>query len=714
MHHSNSYRFYIHGGLCNGPPLTLGELAASGLTGLGARSRLDADRDITASPLFTQFVDAVESKGFFNIDDEEMTEELYDERFNKVVAKFRSKLAIQAKQRTLEKQQEQKQLDSTRPPPYTTPPRREREEQRQVNTPKQQHQRTPPLYRQNTGISNYVDSDGKSMKLKNSKERSDKSHSRHAENAYYEERDNSVISKVQKQQNNESPYYANNEKSMSKPRTQYVKSNHYETREESRDDSISYGVGTSKNRYNLSKEWDDDNGRDIICKSYSESDFSVRHNSDTSRNARLAKSKIPSSKVSSNSLSRSLSMDYDRSKKSRSKNGSRSATPTPRSKEKQTDSKTRHRSDYGHKPGGSISTASEADNRGRSSKFDDLVNVNEDDQSILEIDRAEQLKKNGNKYMQNRDYQSAVEAYTAALLVNPVGPNSHVYFSNRAAAYLSLKKFNDAISDSKRSLALKPNYGKAHSRLGLAYFLLGEYEEAVEAYTGAVTHEPNNAAAQSYLEKAMKKLEQEADKGKRKIDQDRRIRKAESKHKTPPPKGSRSSSRVKERSDSRARSLRKFDDEVSTVGSLSNRSFFTSEERTIHLRAEKYKIEGNTYMSAHKYEAAVRSYSNALLESSDGIHSHLYYSNRSAALCYLECFDDAEQDALASIELQPRYAKAHARLGLSRYSQGNYIGAIAAYKDSLRYEADNEAAQTYLEKSKAKLVKQQMRAEGRR
>ena len=132
-------------------------------------------------------------------------------------------------------------------------------------------------------------------------------------------------------------------------------------------------------------------------------------------------------------------------------------------------------------------------------------------------------------------------------------------------------------------------------------------------------------------------------------------------------------------------------------------------------RADKHKSEGNKYMAAKQYERAVRSYGNALRESSDGIHSHIYYSNRAAALCYLECYSDAEKDALASLKLRPDYAKAHARLGLSRYSQSNYEGAVTAYRNALMYGPDSVASKSYLAKAESKLAKQQQRlAAGKR
>ena len=98
-----------------------------------------------------------------------------------------------------------------------------------------------------------------------------------------------------------------------------------------------------------------------------------------------------------------------------------------------------------------------------------------------DLDEAERLKSAGNAHMQKKEYEQAVDAYTSALKLCPSGPSSHVYFSNRAAALLSMKSFEEATRDSERSLALKPDYAKAHARLGLAQFLLGLFDDAVEA-----------------------------------------------------------------------------------------------------------------------------------------------------------------------------------------------------------------------------------------
>ena len=67
-----------------------------------------------------------------------------------------------------------------------------------------------------------------------------------------------------------------------------------------------------------------------------------------------------------------------------------------------------------------------------------------------------------------------------------------------------MRNFNEAVYDAERSIALKPDYAKAHARLGLAKFLLGHYEYAVKAYTKAVQLEPNNKSSIQYLEKSKK------------------------------------------------------------------------------------------------------------------------------------------------------------------------------------------------------------------
>jgi len=120
--------------------------------------------------------------------------------------------------------------------------------------------------------------------------------------------------------------------------------------------------------------------------------------------------------------------------------------------------------------------------------------------------QAEELKIKGNTAINSKDYENAVKFYTEAIELSTDGPNSHVYYSNRAAAYCHMNRYQDAVDDCHSSLALSPDYVKAFSRLGLANFFLERFQEAVEAYERALEIEPDNKATQESLRQARNKL----------------------------------------------------------------------------------------------------------------------------------------------------------------------------------------------------------------
>lgn len=119
---------------------------------------------------------------------------------------------------------------------------------------------------------------------------------------------------------------------------------------------------------------------------------------------------------------------------------------------------------------------------------------------------AEELKGKGNAAITAKDYDSAIKHYTDALALSADGPNSHVYLSNRAAAYCNKKNYQNAVNDCEAAIALQPTYAKAVARLGLAYYFLGNYEKAVESYEMSVSLEPDNKSSAEALEKARRKL----------------------------------------------------------------------------------------------------------------------------------------------------------------------------------------------------------------
>jgi len=95
---------------------------------------------------------------------------------------------------------------------------------------------------------------------------------------------------------------------------------------------------------------------------------------------------------------------------------------------------------------------------------------------------AEALKTDGNAALQAGMFLRAEELYTEAISLCSSGKNSHIYFSNRAAARQQLKNYEGALDDSCESVALNAAYAKGWSRKGTALQSLCRYKEALEAF----------------------------------------------------------------------------------------------------------------------------------------------------------------------------------------------------------------------------------------
>ena len=287
---------------------------------------------------------------------------------------------------------------------------------------------------------------------------------------------------------------------------------------------------------------------------------------------------------------------------------------------------------------------------------------------------AERLNTQGNELMQKKQFSQALVLYTAALKKCPSGPNTHVYYSNRSAAHLSLGDAEFSIQDSKLALTIRPDYVKARARLGLAHYALGRYEEAVESYEAALDLEPDNDWVKKQYEKARKMLVAMQEEEKNEV----------------------ASNDEEEENDDWPSPFASFDEGT-------KRHVSEDEVR----QADEYKDSGNAYMKNKKYEEALHEYNLAIEISADGPNSHIYYSNRAAAHCYLGQYAEAAYDCRKSIELNDSYEKAYSRYGLSLFFLGEYELSIDAYRKSLDLAPDNKASLSYLAKAKTRLAEKQ-------
>lgn len=110
----------------------------------------------------------------------------------------------------------------------------------------------------------------------------------------------------------------------------------------------------------------------------------------------------------------------------------------------------------------------------------------------------------GNAAFSSHDFTSAVIHYTSAIALSPT---NHILFSNRSAAYASLRNYADALSDAIKTVELKPDWAKGYSRLGAAHWGLNQFQEAAAAYTKGLEIDPSNEALRSGLADAKKMQE---------------------------------------------------------------------------------------------------------------------------------------------------------------------------------------------------------------
>ena len=92
---------------------------------------------------------------------------------------------------------------------------------------------------------------------------------------------------------------------------------------------------------------------------------------------------------------------------------------------------------------------------------------------------AQSAKEVGNNKLRSGDLDGALEAYSNAIELDST---CAVFYANRAAVYTKkagTENLELAVADCQEAIALDPSYSKAYSRLGLAYYHLGRYEEAV-------------------------------------------------------------------------------------------------------------------------------------------------------------------------------------------------------------------------------------------
>lgn len=121
---------------------------------------------------------------------------------------------------------------------------------------------------------------------------------------------------------------------------------------------------------------------------------------------------------------------------------------------------------------------------------------------------AEQWKEDGNTAFKNQDYGQALKCYNKALEMCSSETETQVCLKNRAAAYLKLEKYHEAIDDTSRVLDSSPNDPKALYRRCQALERLNRFEEAYRNARHVLLVNPGNKDIQPILSDLYQKVQE--------------------------------------------------------------------------------------------------------------------------------------------------------------------------------------------------------------
>lgn len=143
-----------------------------------------------------------------------------------------------------------------------------------------------------------------------------------------------------------------------------------------------------------------------------------------------------------------------------------------------------------------------------------------DEQSNAGFRRQEavEFKDKGNKFVKNKEYESAIKMYSRAIELSDDDPASAVFYSNRAQCYLSLEKHRECIDDATKSIELDPKSSKSYYRRMTAYERLGDDRMAMQSCSKLLELTPEDTSSKNAYDRIINRLmEAEKKKDKEKI-----------------------------------------------------------------------------------------------------------------------------------------------------------------------------------------------------
>ncbi|KAB2600875.1 hypothetical protein D8674_001880 [Pyrus ussuriensis x Pyrus communis] len=127
-----------------------------------------------------------------------------------------------------------------------------------------------------------------------------------------------------------------------------------------------------------------------------------------------------------------------------------------------------------------------------------IVNGSVDLDNSIFLKRAHELKEEGNKRFQGKDYVGALDQYDSALKLTPkTHPDRAVFHSNKAACLMQMKPidYETVIAECTLALQVQPRYVRALLRRARALEAIGKYEMAMQDVQVLLVADPTHRDA---------------------------------------------------------------------------------------------------------------------------------------------------------------------------------------------------------------------------
>jgi len=133
----------------------------------------------------------------------------------------------------------------------------------------------------------------------------------------------------------------------------------------------------------------------------------------------------------------------------------------------------------------------------------EAVKKRKETEDYLSPELGAEAKAQGSEYFRSSKFPEAVRAYTESVKRNP---NDHTVYSNRAAAYMKLGAYDEAIKDCESCLEIDPGFVKAVVRLAHCYFWRKEYHKAAREYEKGLKLDPQNEECREGVYRTQRKI----------------------------------------------------------------------------------------------------------------------------------------------------------------------------------------------------------------